>query len=134
MLTVDTADFLIIVADGRRRVDRSSRSAGAGYSFRSSCSSWSSGSSSGRTSSGIAEPDSFITFFSNLGLGMLFFFAGYEIDFERIKGEPLKLAAIGWLISLALAYSIGGILLLLRSRAVAALRRARRWRRRRSGP
>ena len=38
---------------------------------------------------GLAEPDDFIDFFSNLGLGMLFFFAGYEIDFERIKGKPL---------------------------------------------
>ena len=43
---------------------------------------------------------------------MLFFFAGYEIDFERIRGTPLKLAVIGWLISLALAYSIGGLLAL----------------------
>jgi Kef-type K+ transport system membrane component KefB len=41
----------------------------------------------------IASEDEFIEFFSNLGLGMLFFFAGYEIDFERIKGEPLKLGA-----------------------------------------
>jgi Kef-type K+ transport system membrane component KefB len=61
---------------------------------------------------GIAEPDQFIVFFSNLGLGMLFFFAGYEIDFERIQGTPLKLAIIGWLISLVLAYSIGGLLAL----------------------
>ena len=61
---------------------------------------------------GIAEPDQFIIFFSNLGLGMLFFFAGYEIDFERIRGTPLKLAMIGWLISLVLAYSIGGLLAL----------------------
>ena len=61
---------------------------------------------------GIAEPDQFIIFFSNLGLGMLFFFAGYEIDFDRIRGTPLKLAMIGWLISLVLAYSIGGLLAL----------------------
>ena len=50
---------------------------------------------------GLAESDDFIDFFSNLGLGMLFFFAGYEIDFERIKGRPLKLALWGWLLSLA---------------------------------
>jgi Kef-type K+ transport system membrane component KefB len=43
---------------------------------------------------------------------MLFFFAGYEIDFERIRGEPIKLAAIGWLISLVLAYTLGGALAL----------------------
>jgi Kef-type K+ transport system membrane component KefB len=58
----------------------------------------------------IAGTDSFIEFFSNLGLGMLFFFAGYEIDFERIKGTPLRLGAWGWLLSVALAYGIGGIL------------------------
>ncbi len=58
----------------------------------------------------LAEPDEFIEFFSNLGLGMLFFFAGYEIDFDRIRGAPLRLAVIGWGISLVLAYSIGGIL------------------------
>jgi Kef-type K+ transport system membrane component KefB len=58
----------------------------------------------------IAGTDNFIEFFSNLGLGMLFFFAGYEIDFERIKGTPLRLGAWGWLLSVALAYGIGGIL------------------------
>jgi Kef-type K+ transport system membrane component KefB len=61
---------------------------------------------------GLAQPDDFVDFFSNLGLGMLFFFAGYEIDFERIRGQPLKLAAIGWAISLALAYTLGGALAL----------------------
>jgi Kef-type K+ transport system membrane component KefB len=59
---------------------------------------------------GLAHTDDFIDFFSNLGLGMLFFFAGYEIDFERIKGKPLKLGALGWLLSVALAYGIGGAL------------------------
>ena len=58
----------------------------------------------------LAEPDAFISFFSNLGLGMLFFFAGYEIDFERIRGSPLRLAVFGWLLSLVLAYSLGGLL------------------------
>lgn len=58
----------------------------------------------------LAQPDDFIEFFASLGLGMLFFFAGYEIDLERIRGVPLKLAAVGWVISLALAYALGGIL------------------------
>ena len=58
----------------------------------------------------LAASDDFIDFFSNLGLGMLFFFAGYEIDFERIRGRPLALGVSGWLISLALAYGIGGVL------------------------
>jgi len=59
---------------------------------------------------GIANHDAFIDFFSNLGLGMLFFFAGYEIDFERIRGKPLSLGAWGWLCSLLLAYGLGGAL------------------------
>jgi Kef-type K+ transport system membrane component KefB len=60
----------------------------------------------------LAQPDDFIEFFSNLGLGMLFFFAGYEIEFDRIRGEPLKLGAIGWVCSLAIAYALGGLLAL----------------------
>lgn len=58
----------------------------------------------------IAQTDDFIEFFSNLGLGMLFFFAGYEIDFERIKGLPMKLGALGWAMSVAIAYGLGGLL------------------------
>ena len=58
----------------------------------------------------LAQVDAATKFFSSLGLGMLFFFAGYEIDFERIKGRPLALGAGGWLVSLALAYGLAGIL------------------------
>ena len=57
-----------------------------------------------------AHSSDFIDFFSNLGLGMLFYFAGYEIDFERIKGTPMKLGALGWALSVGLAYGIGGAL------------------------
>ena len=59
---------------------------------------------------GLAEPDRFIEFFASLGLGMLFFFAGYEIDFVRIRGTPLRLGALGWLMSLALAFALAGLL------------------------
>jgi Kef-type K+ transport system membrane component KefB len=58
----------------------------------------------------LAHSDDFVNFFANLGLGMLFFFAGYEIDFERIKGRPMKLGGLGWLLSVGLAYGIGGAL------------------------
>ncbi len=58
----------------------------------------------------LARSGDFIDFFSNLGLGMLFFFAGYEIDFQRIKGRPLEFGAWGWLLSVGLAFGIGGIL------------------------
>jgi len=59
---------------------------------------------------GLAHSSDFIDFFSNLGLGMLFYFAGYEIDFERIRGAPLKLGTLGWALSVAIAYGIGGAL------------------------
>ena len=58
----------------------------------------------------LARSGDFIDFFSNLGLGMLFFFAGYEIDFQRIKGRPLEFGAWGWLLSVGLAFGIGGVL------------------------
>jgi Kef-type K+ transport system membrane component KefB len=51
-----------------------------------------------------------ILFFSSLGLGLLFFFAGYELDLQRIAGRPLRLALAGWAMSLAIAYTIGGAL------------------------
>ena len=60
----------------------------------------------------LAHSDDFVNFFANLGLGMLFFFAGYEIDFERIKGKPMKLGALGWALSVAIAYGLGGLLAL----------------------
>ena len=59
---------------------------------------------------GLADLDPATQFFGNLGLGMLFFFAGYEINFERIEGEPLRLGALGWVISLLLAYGLAGAL------------------------
>lgn len=54
--------------------------------------------------------DPFVSFFSNLGLGMLFFFAGYEIDLGRIAGAPLRLGLAGWGMSLAIGYALGGAL------------------------
>jgi Kef-type K+ transport system membrane component KefB len=56
------------------------------------------------------HPTQLVLFFSDLGLGLLFFFAGYEIDLRRIAGRPLWLALAGWGISLVLAYTIGGLL------------------------
>ena len=58
----------------------------------------------------LAQEDSFIEFFSNLGLGMLFFFAGYEIDFERIRGRPLRLGLWGWGLSIVIAHVFGVVL------------------------
>ncbi|HEY6398948.1 MAG TPA: cation:proton antiporter [Solirubrobacteraceae bacterium] len=59
---------------------------------------------------GLAHPASFVEFFATLGLGMLFFFAGYEIEFDRVRGRPLRLGVWGWAVSAVLAYAIGGLL------------------------
>jgi hypothetical protein len=47
---------------------------------------------------------------ANPGLGLLFFFAGYQIDIRRTAGVPLRLAVLGWAMALTLARSIGGML------------------------
>ena len=57
-----------------------------------------------------AHLDETLDVLATLGLGMLFFFAGYEIDLSVVRGLPLRLAVLGWLISIALAYTIAGIL------------------------
>ena len=59
---------------------------------------------------GLAEMNNILEFLGQLGLGFLFFFAGYEIEFDRIRGAPLRLAAFGWAITLVLAYAFAGAL------------------------
>jgi Kef-type K+ transport system membrane component KefB len=50
---------------------------------------------------GWAHQGEVVTTISDLGLSMLMFLAGYEINFRQIRGRPLRLAVTGWLISLA---------------------------------
>jgi Kef-type K+ transport system membrane component KefB len=59
---------------------------------------------------GLAKLDPLIEFLGQFGLGFLFFLAGLEIDFARIRGRPAALAATGWLISIAAAFLIAGLL------------------------
>lgn len=47
--------------------------------------------------------DSSIELLSELGLGLLFFLAGLELEARAVRGESGKLAAIGWGVSLLLA-------------------------------
>jgi len=49
----------------------------------------------------------FITTLSDVGLAMLFFLAGNEIDFQRVRGRSLNRSVIGWLISLVLGVIAG---------------------------
>ncbi|WP_405444198.1 cation:proton antiporter [Streptomyces avidinii] len=47
---------------------------------------------------------------SRLGLAMLIFLAGYEIRFDRVRGDTLKRSVWAWLITLALGLGIGTLL------------------------
>lgn len=54
----------------------------------------------------LARTDDFIEALSTFGLAFLFFLAGMEIDFERIRGAPARLGISGWLLSLGLGFGI----------------------------
>jgi Kef-type K+ transport system membrane component KefB len=51
----------------------------------------------------LARPESVVNFLSDMGLAFLMFLAGFELDLKRVRGRPLRLAAIGWGISVGLA-------------------------------
>ena len=54
-----------------------------------------------------AHDDALIVALSQYGLATLFFMAGYEIDFARLKGSPLNRAAAAWGVSLVLGLALG---------------------------
>ena len=56
---------------------------------------------------GWVHVDQVITVVSDLGLAMLLFLAGREIDYGRLRGPTVELAAIGMAVSLVLAAAIG---------------------------
>jgi Kef-type K+ transport system membrane component KefB len=56
---------------------------------------------------GWVEPSDFMSAMADLGLVILFFMAGHEIDFAQIRGRPLGRAAVGWLISIAAGLLLG---------------------------
>lgn len=47
---------------------------------------------------------------SDLGLTMLIFLAGYEIEFDRIRGDTLKRSLWAWLVSLAVGLGVATLL------------------------
>lgn len=58
---------------------------------------------------GWIEVDDTIGLLSELGLGLLFFLAGLELEQRAVRGQSGKLAAIGWVISLGLALIVAFI-------------------------
>ena len=59
---------------------------------------------------GWAEMDDVIRVFSLFGLAFLLFLAGLEIDFDRLRGRPLRLASAAFAVSLAIALAVGAAL------------------------
>jgi Kef-type K+ transport system membrane component KefB len=56
---------------------------------------------------GWADATEHVKLLSEFGLALLFFMAGNEIDFERIRGRPLYRASAGWILSLGLGLALG---------------------------
>jgi Kef-type K+ transport system membrane component KefB len=55
---------------------------------------------------GIVEIDESVEVVAILGLAFLLFLAGLEIDFHRLRGQTLRLPAIGYAISFAIAIAV----------------------------
>ncbi|GAA4075158.1 cation:proton antiporter [Nonomuraea soli] len=56
---------------------------------------------------GWVQVDELVNAVSEFGLAMLMFMAGFEINFQRVKGRPIRTAALGWFISFGVGMAIG---------------------------
>src|SRR5204863_5687035 len=56
---------------------------------------------------GWAKPDLPVSILALIGLAFLLFLSGLEIDVERLRGPVLKLTAIGFALSFAIAITLG---------------------------
>src|SRR5919206_455367 len=59
---------------------------------------------------GWVEVDDTISVLALMGLAILLFLAGLEIDFSRLRGRLLQLALVGWAISFAIAFALAILL------------------------
>ncbi len=55
---------------------------------------------------GWVQADLPVRVFSLVGLVFLLFFAGLEIEFEHLRGRPLRLTLVGFIVSLGLAFAV----------------------------
>lgn len=55
---------------------------------------------------GLVEVSGGIALFSEVGLGLLFFVAGYEVDLKRMHRHALRLGVLGWALSVAVAVAV----------------------------
>ncbi|MFC9088585.1 cation:proton antiporter [Nocardiopsis dassonvillei] len=56
---------------------------------------------------GLVRETETVAMLADLGLALLMFMAGYEVDFARIRGRPLRRAALAWTCSVALGLGAG---------------------------
>jgi Kef-type K+ transport system membrane component KefB len=59
---------------------------------------------------GWADTGPVLQVLSNFGMAFLFFMAGFEINFQAIRGRPMTLTGVGWLGSLAIGLGAGFVL------------------------
>jgi Kef-type K+ transport system membrane component KefB len=59
---------------------------------------------------GWVSVDEPVRVFSTVGLAYLLFLAGLEVDFERLRGRVLRVALVGFVVSLAIAIVVGLLL------------------------
>ena len=59
---------------------------------------------------GLVEIDATIEVLALVGLAFILFLSGLEIDFDQLRGRPLRLAAAGWAASFAIAVLAGFVL------------------------
>ncbi len=62
---------------------------------------------------GLARAEGFLATMGMIGMAATLFMAGMELDWQRIRGRPMSLAAQGWALSLALGLAAAGLLYLL---------------------
>jgi Kef-type K+ transport system membrane component KefB len=55
---------------------------------------------------GIVEVDQVIEVLALVGLGFVLFLAGLEIEFEKLRGQVLRLTALGFVVSFAIAVGV----------------------------
>ena len=58
----------------------------------------------------VAEIDSYVDFLANLGLALLFFFAGLEVVEKQVPRQSVVRGTLGWTLSLALGLVLGAVL------------------------
>ena len=59
---------------------------------------------------GLVHPHQITNFLAHFGLGLLFLMTGFEMDPSKLKGEPIRNAVLGWLMSITIAFIIANSL------------------------